>query len=77
MAKPIPKLSPEQIKAIVATAWDDLPPYHKVQLEHAIGPGELTALMKRELSSTAYKMWAARAKVAKKPTAKGTFPYGR
>ena len=77
MAKTIPKLSAEQIKAVVATAWDDLPPYHKVQLEHGIGPGELTQLMKRELTGPAYKMWAARGKTAKKPSSKGTFPVGR
>ncbi len=77
MAKLPPRLSPEQRKAVVATAWDDLPPYSKVLMEHAISPGELVALMKRELTPAAYKLWAAKAKTAKAPTVKAKWPHGR
>jgi uncharacterized protein (TIGR03643 family) len=77
MAKLPPRLSPEDVKRVVATAWDDLPPYNKVLMEHAISSGELVALMKRQLSPTAYKQWAARGKAAKAPTVKAKWPHGR
>lgn len=77
MAKPAPKLSPDEAKRVVATAFDDTPPYNKVLLTHGIGHGELVALMKRELTPTAYKLWAAKSKAAKGPTKKATWPHGR
>jgi len=77
MAKSAPKLSPEEIKRVIATAWDDKPPYNRVLLEHGIGHGALVALLKRELTPTAYKLWSARSKAAKGPTSRATWPHGR
>jgi uncharacterized protein (TIGR03643 family) len=77
MAKLAPRLSPEVKKRVVAIAWDDEPPYHKVQLEHAISPAEINALMKRELTPSAYKQWAEKRKAAKAPTIKAKWPHGR
>lgn len=77
MAKPIPRLSPEEIQRIVKTAWDDTPPYNAVLMNHALGQGELVQLMKRELTPTAYKQWAAKAKGVKAPTVKAKWPHGR
>ncbi|WP_457424763.1 DUF2805 domain-containing protein [Roseateles sp. P5_E7] len=77
MAKTAPRLSPEDIKRVIATAWDDMPPYGKVLREHGIGHGELVALLKRQLTPTAYKLWSARGKQAKGPVAKATWPHGR
>jgi len=77
MAKTAPRLSPEDLKRVIATAWDDLPPYGKVLREHGIGHGELVALLRRELTPAAYKLWAARGKQAKGPAAKATWPHGR
>ncbi|HEX2012632.1 MAG TPA: DUF2805 domain-containing protein [Roseateles sp.] len=77
MAKTVPQLSREQIAAVLKTAWDDLPPYNKVLMEHGLGQGQLVQLMKRELTSSAYKLWAARGKSAKAPKAKSTWPHGR
>ncbi len=77
MAKPIPRLSAEEIKRVVATAWTDLPPYSKVLMEHGLGQGELVQLMKRELTPTAYKQWAAQGKGVKAPTKKAQWPYGK
>jgi len=77
MAKTAPRLSPEEIKRVIATAFDDVPPYGRVMLEHGIGHGELVALLKRELTPAAYKLWAARGKTAKAPTKKSTWPHGR
>lgn len=77
MAKPIPRLSAEQIQAVVKTAWEDSPPYNKVLMEHGVGAGALVQLMKRELTSSAFKLWQARAKATKAPTVKARWPYGR
>lgn len=77
MAKPAPKLNPEEVKRVIATAFEDAPPYNKVLLTHGIGHGELVALLKRELTPSAYKLWAARGKASKGPTKKATWPHGR
>lgn len=77
MAKTAPRLSPEEIQRVIATAWDDTPPYSKVLREHGIGHGELVALLKRQLTPAAYKLWAARGKAAKGPSSKATWPHGR
>ena len=77
MAKSAPKLSPDEIKRVIATAWEDKPPYSQVLREHGIGHGELVALLKRELTPAAYKLWAAKGKTAKGPVSKSTWPHGR
>lgn len=77
MAKPAPRLNPEDLKRVIATAWDDTPPFRRVLIEHGIGHGELVALLRRELTPTAYKLWASRSKTAKGPATKGTWPHGR
>jgi uncharacterized protein (TIGR03643 family) len=64
MAKPIPRLSPDEIQRVIATAWDDRPPYPQVLRQHGLLPGQLVQLLKRELTSNAYKVWVARTKAA-------------
>ncbi len=77
MAKLPPRLSPEETQRVVAAAFDEPPPYTKVLMEHAISKGELMALMKRELTSPAYKLWTSKAKGVKAPTVKARWPYGK
>ncbi len=77
MAKQAPRLSPEEIQRVIATAWDDKPPFRRVLVEHGIGHGELVALLKRELTPAAYKLWVSRTKAAKGPATQGTWPHGR
>ena len=62
MAKPIPRLSPTEIDAIIKTAWDDRPPFRSVLMQHGIEPGQVVQLLKRELTSNAFKVWTARTK---------------
>ena len=62
MAKPIPRLSPTEIEAIIKTAWDDRPPFRAVLMQHGIEPGQVVQLLKRELTSNAFKVWTARTK---------------
>ena len=77
MAKTVPRLTPEQIRLIVATAWDDPPPYTKTLMAHSIAQGELVQLMKREMTPVAYKLWASKAKGVKAPTKKEVWPHGK
>jgi uncharacterized protein (TIGR03643 family) len=62
MAKPIPRLSPADIERIIATAWDDRPPFNAVLMNHGLTEGQLVQLLKRELTPNAFKLWQARAR---------------
>lgn len=60
MARPVPRLSPEEIQRVIATAWDDRPPFDEVLRRHGLNPGQVVALLRRELTPSAFKVWAAR-----------------
>lgn len=62
MAKPVPRLSAEQIERVIATAWDDKPPFDRVLRVHGLNPGQVVQLLKRELTPNAYRVWTARTK---------------
>ena len=67
MAKPIPRLTPAEIARVIATAWDDHPPFNAVLVGHGLTQGQLVQLLKRELTSNAFKLWTARTRGAKAP----------
>ena len=60
MAKPVPRLSADEIARVIATAWDDRPPFDRVLREHGLGPGQLVQLLRRELTPSAFRLWTAR-----------------
>lgn len=60
MAKPVPRLAPDEIQRIIATAWDDQPPFDRVLRLHGLNHGQVVQLLKRELTPNAYKVWTAR-----------------
>lgn len=62
MAKPVPRLSAADIAAVIAVAWDDRPPFLAVLRSHGLSAGQVVALLKRELTPSAYKTWQARIK---------------
>ena len=62
MAKPVPRLGADEIERIIATAWDDKPPFDKVLRQHGLNPGQVVQLLKRELTPNAYKVWVARSR---------------
>ena len=62
MAKPVPRLSAAEIASVIQTAWDDRPPFNAVLVSHGLTQGQLVQLLKRELTPTAYKLWAARSR---------------
>jgi len=60
MAKPVPRLSADEIERVIATAWDDKPPFDRVLRTHGLNPGQVVQLLKRELTPNAFKVWTAR-----------------
>ena len=80
MAKPVPRLSPAEIQRVIATAWDDAPPYNRVLLEHGLLPGQLVQLLRRALTPQAYKLWSSRGRAgvaAPRPGARRAPPAAR
>ena len=61
MAKPVPRLNAAELARAVEVAWDDHPPFNAVLMSHGLSEGQVVALMKRELTPNAYKLWCARA----------------
>lgn len=70
MAKPVPRLAPDEIQRVIATAWDDKPPFYRVMVQHGLSHGQLVQLLKRELTPSAYKLWSSRALGTAVPQAK-------
>ena len=60
MAKPAPRLSAADIARVIETAWDDRPPFNAVLLRHGLSEGQLVALLRRELTPNAYRLWVQR-----------------
>lgn len=69
MAKPVPRLSADDIASVIAVAWDDRPPFAAVLRSHGLSPGQVVALLKRELTPNAYKVWLARSSGRSAPKA--------
>jgi len=60
MARPLPRLTPPEIEAVIATAWDDKPPFNAVLARHGLNEGQVVQLLKRQLTPNAFKVWKAR-----------------
>ncbi len=60
MARPIPRLTPDEIRSVIALAWDDKPPFNAVMNRHGLTEGHVVALLRRELTPNAFKLWRAR-----------------
>lgn len=67
MAKPVPRLGAEEIQRVIATAWDDRPPFDAVLRQHGLNHGQVVQLLKRELTPNAFKVWTARCRGAAAP----------
>jgi len=68
MAKPVPRLTPDEIQRVIATAWDDRPPFNSVLMNHGLTQGQLVQLLRRELTASAFKMWTTRTRGGSAPT---------
>jgi len=60
MAKPVPRMTPQEIERVIATAWTDTPPFNAVLMNHGLSQGQLVQLLRRELTASAFKIWTAR-----------------
>jgi uncharacterized protein (TIGR03643 family) len=58
MAKPVPRLSPTDLARVLEIAWADPDPLNRLLFSHGLTEGQVIQLMKRELSSPAYKLWS-------------------
>ncbi len=67
MAKPAPRLTAAEIARVIEIAWDDHPPFNAVLLSHGLNEGQLVALLKRELTASAYKLWVQRSGTGRGP----------
>lgn len=74
MAKPVPRLAPAEIARVIATAWDDRPPFNAVLMSHGLTQGQLVQLLKRELTPSAFKLWTARSRGGAKAAAPARRP---
>ena len=71
MARPLPRLTPTEIEAVIATAWDDKPPFHTVLAQHGLNAGQVVQLLKRQLTPNAFKVWKARTQAGPGPAGTG------
>ena len=62
MAKPVPRLSAAEIQRVIATAWNDHPPFDAVLMAHGLNEGQLVQLLKRALTPNAFRTWSVRAR---------------
>jgi len=62
MAKPVPRLSPTDMARVLEIAWADPDPLNRLLFSHGLTEGQVVQLMKRELSSPAYKLWSQKLK---------------
>ena len=67
MARPLPRLTAAEIERVIATAWDDRPPFNAVLMQHGLAPGQVVQLLKKELTPNAFKVWTARTRGAVLP----------
>ncbi len=72
MAKPVPRLSPTDLARVLEIAWADPDPLNRLLFSHGLTEGQVVQLMKRELTSPAYKLWSQKLKQpGGKPVARG------
>ena len=64
MAKPVPRLTPEEIARVIEIVWDDKPPFRAAMTRLGLTSGQVVQLMKRELTPAAFRFWTARTRSA-------------
>ncbi len=54
------ELSPADVSRIVEMAWEDRTPFEAIAASYGLSEAEVIRLMRRELSTSAFKRWRAR-----------------
>ncbi len=54
------KLTPADVSRVVEMAWEDRTPFEAIAASYAWSEADVIRLMRRELSSSAFKRWRAR-----------------
>jgi uncharacterized protein (TIGR03643 family) len=71
-------LAKSEIDRVIQMAWEDRTSFDAIRSQFGLTPGEVIHLMRRELSSSSFRLWRARtAGRATKHVAKRGFEVGR
>jgi uncharacterized protein (TIGR03643 family) len=71
-------LTPADIDRIIQMAWEDRTSFDVIKRQFKLSPGEVIALMRREMLPSSFKMWRKRTVGRKtKHVAKRGFEIGR
>lgn len=72
------ELSREQIDRVIQMAWEDRTSFDSIRQQFGLTPGEVIALMRREMKPSSFKMWRTRTRGRKtKHVALRGFEIGR
>lgn len=72
------QLTEQDIDRIIEMAWEDRTPFDAILLQFGLKEAEVTALMRREMKPSSWRMWRARVQGrATKHNAKRGFEVGR
>lgn len=73
-----PPLEQRDIDRIIQMAWEDRTTFDVIKQQFGLTPGEVIALMRREMTLSSFKMWRARTQGRKtKHAVKRSFKIGR
>lgn len=56
----MPELSPANVSRVVEMAWEDRTPFEAILTTYGLTEAEVIQLMRRELSTSAFKRWRQR-----------------
>lgn len=77
-SQPHPNLLQRDIDRIIQMAWEDRTTFDVIKVQFGLTPGEVIALMRREMTPSSFKMWRERTGGRKtKHAAKRSFKVGR
>ncbi len=55
-----PELTPADVSRVVEMAWEDRTPFEAIESTYGLSEPDVIQLMRKELSSSAFKRWRAR-----------------
>jgi uncharacterized protein (TIGR03643 family) len=56
----LPDLDTETIDRVIEMAWEDRTPFEAIALQFGLTEKQVIALMRREMSSSSFRMWRKR-----------------
>lgn len=59
-ANPVDALSPAEVSAIIAMAWQDNTPFEAMSLQFGLSEAQVIALMRENLKTRSFRVWRMR-----------------